>query len=58
MDCLVKYVLNNNKEMLVEEAKIKLKKNSLCLEDYIKLHTEIAKKRNVSSIIILSFIIV
>lgn len=59
MDCLVKYVLNgNNKEMQVEEAKIKLNRKTLSLEDYINLHTEIAKQRNASSIIILSFAIV
>ncbi len=59
MDCLVKYVLNgNNKEMLVEEAKITLNKNALSVEDYINLHSEIAKQRNASSIIILSFAIV
>lgn len=54
MKYLIKYAFRNENKLIVEEAEVGLKKEKLSLDDYINLHLEIAEKRKVPSIMILS----
>lgn len=54
MKFLIKYAFRNENKLIVEEAEIKLKREKFSLDDYINLHLEIAEKRKVPSIMIIS----
>lgn len=54
MKYLIKYAFRNENKLIVEEAEVGLKKEKLSLDDYINLHLEIAEKRKVPSIMIIS----
>lgn len=54
MKYLIKYAFRNENKLIVEEAEVGLKKENLSLNDYINLHLEIAEKRKVPSIMIIS----
>lgn len=56
MKYLIKYAFRNENKLIVEEAEVGLKKEKLSLDDYINLHLEIAEKRKVPSIMILSLL--
>ena len=56
MKFLIKYVFRNENKLMIEEAEIGLKKEKISLDDYINLHLEIAEKRKVPSIMILSLL--
>lgn len=56
MKFLIKYAFRNENKLIVEEAEIKLKREKFSLDDYINLHLEIAEKRKVPSIMILSLL--
>lgn len=54
MKFLIKYVFRNENKLMIEEAEIGLKKEKISLDDYINLHLEIAERKKVPSIMILS----
>lgn len=54
MKYLIKYAFRNENKLIVEEAEVGLKKEKLSLDDYVNLHLEIAEKRKVPSIMIIS----
>lgn len=54
MKYLIKYAFRNENKLIVEKAEVGLKKEKLSLDDYINLHLEIAEKRKVPSIMIIS----
>lgn len=54
MKYLIKYVFNSGNKMIVEEAEIGLKRKDISIDDYINLHLEIAERKKVPSIMILS----
>ncbi len=54
MKFLIKYVFRNENKLMIEKAEIGLKKEKISLDDYINLHLEIAERKKVPSIMILS----
>ena len=54
MKYLIKYAFRSENKLIVEEAEVGLKKEKLSLDDYVNLHLEIAEKRKVPSIMIIS----